>query len=168
MLGDAVQRVPLQLTQGCVVASVQVDLEDEVLRRFQTDLLEYVQTTNASGVIIDLSGVEIMDTDDWEAIRRTLAMANLMGARSVVAGLRPGVVAALIELGADAEGIETAHSLDEGLELFAEPAAAGEDEEDKEDQSEIDDEPSEDDRTDGISDAGTEHERGNDSYSHRE
>ncbi len=168
MQSDAVQRVPMQLTRGCVVASVQVDLEDEVLRRFQTDLLEYVHTANASGVIIDLSGVEIMDADDWEALRRTLAMAKLMGARSVVAGLRPGVVSALIELGVDAEGIETAHSLDEGLELFAESAAAGEDEEADEDQSEIDDELGEGDRTDMMSDAGTEHERGNDSYSHRE
>ena len=168
MQGDAVQRVPMQLTRGCVVASVQIDLEDEVLRRFQTDLLEYVHKANASGVIIDLSGVEIMDADDWKALRRTLAMAKLMGARSVVAGLRPGVVSALIELGVDTEGIETAHSLDEGLELFAERTAAGEDEEAEEDQSEIAGEPDEGDRTDMRSDAGTEHERGNDSYSHRE
>ena len=164
MQSDAVQRVPMQLTRGCVVASVQVDLEDEVLRRFQTDLLEYVHTANASGVIIDLSGVEIMDADDWEALRRTLAMAKLMGARSVVAGLRPGVVSALIELGVDAEGIETVHSLDEGLELFAQP----EDGEAEDDQSDLDNEPAEADSTGLMSDAGTEHERGDDSYSDRE
>ncbi len=167
MQGDAVQRVPMQHTRGCVVASVQVDLEDEVLRRFQTDLLEYVHTANASGVIIDLSGVEIMDADDWEALRRTLAMANLMGARSVVGGLRPGVVSGVVVLGVDAEGFESAHSLDEGLELFAQPVA-GEDREAEDDQSDLDNEPAEADSTGLMSDAGTEHERGDDSYSDRE
>jgi rsbT antagonist protein RsbS len=160
MVSDAVQRVPLQLTRGCVVASLQVDLEEAVLRRFQADLLQYVQATSASGVIIDLSGVEIMDTDDWEALRRTLAMAKLMGARSVVAGLRPGVVSALIELGADAEGIETANSLDKGLEMFAEATTVGDEEPAEEDHWDTDDDAGEGDGTDVMLDAG---ERGDDS-----
>jgi rsbT antagonist protein RsbS len=165
MVSDTVQRVPLQLTRGCVVASVQVDLEEAVLRRFQADLLQYVQATSAVGVIIDLSGVEIMDTDDWEALRRTLAMAKLMGARSVVAGLRPGVVAALIELGADGEGIETAHSLDEGLDLFAEATTIGDEEPAEADHWDTDDDAAEGDCTDVMLDGG---ERGDDSYSYRE
>ena len=136
MQDDTVARVPLQLSRNCVVASVQVDLHDEVLRRFQQDLLEYVAATNASGVIIDLSGVEIMDASDWEALRRTMTMVTIMGARPVITGMRPGVVSALVELGVDSEGVEAAHNLDEGLDLFAEPDALEdilEDEDDRED-----------------------------------
>ncbi len=68
--------------------------------------------------MIDVSGVEIMDATDWEALRRTMSMARIMGARPVITGLRPGVVSALVELGVDAEDVETAHTLDEGLERF--------------------------------------------------
>jgi hypothetical protein len=42
-------------------------------------------------------------------------MARLLGARVVLAGLRPGVVAALITMGEDAKGMLTALTLDDAL-----------------------------------------------------
>jgi rsbT antagonist protein RsbS len=115
---SSVTRVPLQLSRDCVVASVQVDLRDEILRQFRVDLLEYLHETGASGVIIDVSGVEIMDADDFEALRRTLAMAEVMGAQPVIVGLRPGVISSLIDLGVDPAGIKAAFNLDDGFDLL--------------------------------------------------
>jgi rsbT antagonist protein RsbS len=115
---SSIPRVPLQLSRDCVVASVQVDLRDEILRQFRIDLLEYLHETGASGVIIDVSGVEIMDADDFEALRRTLAMAEVMGTRPVIVGLRPGVISSLIDLGVDPTGIKAAFNLDDGFDLL--------------------------------------------------
>jgi anti-anti-sigma regulatory factor len=78
-----IARIPLQISRDCVVASIQVDLSDIVLRRFRRELLELVQTSGARGVILDVSGIEVMDYEDFEALRRTMAMARLMGAPSV-------------------------------------------------------------------------------------
>ena len=39
----------------------------------------------------------------------------LMGARTVLAGLRPGVVSALVDLGADIDGIDAAMDVDDAL-----------------------------------------------------
>lgn len=114
-----IQRIPLQLSQNCIVASIQVDLSEELLRLFREDLLKLLQSSEADGIILDLSGVEIIDAEDWEAIRGTMTMANLMGARSIVAGLRPGVVSALVELEVDVENIDAALNLDEALKLMA-------------------------------------------------
>lgn len=114
-----IQRIPLQLSQNCIVASIQVDLSEELLRLFREDLLKLLQSSEADGIILDLSGVEIIDAEDWEAIRGTMTMANLMGARSIVAGLRPGVVSALVELEVDVEDIDAALNLDEALKLMA-------------------------------------------------
>jgi rsbT antagonist protein RsbS len=113
-------RIPLQLSRGCVVASIQVDLSDEVLRRFRSDLLELLETSGSTGIVVDLAGVDVMDAEDFSALRRTLSMAAVMGARSVLCGLRPGVVAALVDLGADVDGVVAARSLDDALALLVE------------------------------------------------
>ena len=118
MEGEAVPSVPLRLSRNCVVASVRLSLRGEVASQFQNDLLQYVRRTGAAGVIIDVSSVEVMDADDFDALRRTLTMVSLMGAQPVLVGLRPGVVSALIELGVDDDGIDTALDLDQGFALI--------------------------------------------------
>ena len=59
MTASSDQRIPLQVVRGCVVASIQIDLNPEVLRQFRNDLLERVQKSSATGVILDVSGIEI-------------------------------------------------------------------------------------------------------------
>ena len=49
-------------------------------------------------------------------------MAELMGARCLLAGLRPGVVSALLEIGVDARGVEAVLNLDEAFRVMDEPA----------------------------------------------
>jgi rsbT antagonist protein RsbS len=95
-----------------VVASIQVDLTEDVLRQFRIDLLEMLHESGAGGVVLDLAGVDIMDLEDFEAIRQTLAMATLLGAHTILAGLRPGVVSSLVELDANVEDIRAALNLD--------------------------------------------------------
>ena len=108
-------RIPLQLSRNCIVASIQVDLTEEVLRRFRADLLDFLQRSGAQAVILDLSGLEILDLEEFEALKHTMSMVSLMGARSIVAGLRPGVVSSLIELNADVEDILAAFDLDDAF-----------------------------------------------------
>ena len=65
---DDVARIPLQLARSCVVASIQIDLTLPVLRRFRADLLEFLQESGARAVILDLSGLMIMDIDEFDAV----------------------------------------------------------------------------------------------------
>jgi rsbT antagonist protein RsbS len=111
-------RVPLQLLRGCLVASVQVDLTDEVLHQFQQDLLQKVRDTRARAAILDLSGVSILDSSDFESVVRTLRMARLMSATPVIVGLRAGVAASLVELGARTGDVQLCTSLSRALELI--------------------------------------------------
>jgi rsbT antagonist protein RsbS len=118
MTASGVQRIPLQVVRGCVVASIQIDLDPEGLRQFQNDLLERVQKSTATGVILDVSGVEILDLDDFNGLRRTMEMAEVMGARPILSGLKPGVVSALIDLDADPEGVKAVLNLDDAFQLL--------------------------------------------------
>ncbi len=118
MTASGVQRIPLQFVHGCVVASIQIDLTPDVLRQFRTDLLARVQASEAKGVIFDVSGIEILDLEDFDALRQTMVMAEIMGARSILSGLKPGVVSALIDLGADPEGVNAVLNLDDAFRLL--------------------------------------------------
>jgi rsbT antagonist protein RsbS len=116
----SVTRIPLQVSRQYVVASIQVDLSEEVLDLFRTDLLELIGSSGASGVILDLSGVEVMDFQDFDALRRIIAMAKLMGSRTVLSGLKAGVVSSLVELEADTEDIVAALDLDDAFRIMEE------------------------------------------------
>jgi rsbT antagonist protein RsbS len=104
------------VAQGCVVASIQIDLDDRVLAAFRDELLEFVRSSGARGVILDLSGVDVMDAADFRALRDTMRMAHLMGASTVLSGLQAGVVSALIDLGIDTEGVIATATLDDAFE----------------------------------------------------
>ena len=113
-----IAKIPLQTSRNCVIASIQIDLSDAVLRQFRTQLLELIQSSGAHGVILDVSGIEVMDYEDFEALHKTMAMARLMGAPSVLAGLQAGVVSSLVELGAETEDIVAAMDLDDAFRVM--------------------------------------------------
>jgi len=110
--------IAIQVSRGIVVASIQVDLDDDVLARFRRDLLDRIHKTGSRGVILDVSGLETLDTEELAALRRVIVMTALMGAESVLVGLRPGVVSALIEAGADVDGLKAAVNLDAAFAVF--------------------------------------------------
>ena len=110
--------IALQVSRDVVVASIQVDLDDAVLDRFREDLLHRIQVTGSRGVIFDVSGLETLDSNEFAALRRIITMCTIMGAESVLVGLRPGVVSALIEAGADVNGLQAAINLDAAFALL--------------------------------------------------
>ena len=113
-----IPRVAMQVSRGVVVASIQVDLDEDILAQFGEDLLGRIHRTGSRGVILDVSGLETLDSEEFAALRRIIGMATLLGAESVLAGLRPGIVSALIETGADVDGLRAALNLDAAFALL--------------------------------------------------
>jgi rsbT antagonist protein RsbS len=110
--------IAMQVSRDVVVASIQIDLDEDVLARFREDLLRRIHETGSRGVILDVSGLETLDSDEFAALRRIITMSTIMGAESVLVGLRPGVVSALIEAGADVNGLQAAIDLDAAFALL--------------------------------------------------
>jgi rsbT antagonist protein RsbS len=105
--------VAIQLNQGCLIATLQFGSDARVLERFRSDLLERLKTSEAKGVAIDLSSVDVLDATDFEFIKKTIDMAALLGARIVLVGIRPGVAASLVELPVELSRLKTALSVEE-------------------------------------------------------
>lgn len=118
-----VAQVAMQLSRDVLVASIQVDFDEEVLARFTTDLLDRIHASGARGVILDLTGMDTLDADEFEALRRVMTMAGIMGARSVLVGMRPGIVSSLIDTGVDVDGLLATLDLDDAFRLLEAPPA---------------------------------------------
>jgi rsbT antagonist protein RsbS len=120
----ATDRIPLQLIQGCLVASIQVDLTEQVLAQFRQELLERIASTHVHGVVLDVSGVEVMDSTDFEMLRMTMSMASVMGAEPIIVGLKPGIVSALVDMDVDTRDVRAALNLDDALRMLGASQAA--------------------------------------------
>ena len=129
--------IAMQVSRDVVVASIQVDLDENVLARFREDLLQRIHETGSRGVILDVSGLETLDSEEFAALRRIITMSAIMGAESVLVGLQPGVVSALIEAEADVDGLRAASSLDAAFAML-EPEPKAEPESEAEADSEAD------------------------------
>jgi rsbT antagonist protein RsbS len=108
-------RVPVLKIGDVLLVSIQVDLEDQMVLDLQDDLSEKIVATSARGVIIDISALEIVDSFVGRMLATIAAMSRVLGAETVVVGMRPAVAITLVELGLSLNGVRTAIDLERGL-----------------------------------------------------
>ena len=109
--------IPILKIGSTLLATIQIDLHDTVVDAFQNDVLEEIEKTAASGLIIDISALEAVDSYVARMLANTGKMAKLMGVETVIVGMRPAVAATLVRMGYFMSGIRTALSLQEGLKI---------------------------------------------------
>ena len=114
------------LRQGrTLVASVHTALDDSELVRFQDDLIRQIGDHRASGVIIDVAALDVLDSFGAKTLRTIVEMARLRGAVTVIVGIQPDVAYAMVRLGMGTGNVPTALDLEEGLEFLASLTGAG-------------------------------------------
>ncbi len=108
-------RIPILRLGDILLTSIQVDLTDAEVMQFQTDVLHTIAETEARGLAIDITALEVVDSFMARTINDTASMARMIGSEVVVCGMRPAVALTLIEMGRGLIGVETTFNLDEGL-----------------------------------------------------
>jgi anti-anti-sigma factor len=78
-------------------------------------LLQAVQRTGARIAIVDMTGVEVIDTTTADHIVRLMQGVKLLGAAGIITGIRPQVAQIMVSLGVEIGGVMTLRSLREGL-----------------------------------------------------
>jgi rsbT antagonist protein RsbS len=110
--------IPILRIGPTLLATVSVDLRDAVADTFQADVLTSIERSGATGLVIDISGLEIVDSYVARILAETGRMARLMGTDTVIVGMRPEVAGTLVRMGYAMEGVQTALDLDDGLALL--------------------------------------------------
>ena len=126
---DGAQRIPILKVGRVLVVPIQVDMDDQTVIGLQERVLSELERTGARGVLMDISLLEMVDSFIGRMLSDIAAMARIMDARTVVAGMRPAVAITLVELGLELRGVETVLNVDEGIKLLRDEFGVRDDEE---------------------------------------
>jgi rsbT antagonist protein RsbS len=112
------ERIPILKLGDCLLVTIQVDLQDRLALRLLEDLTKRIVQTAARGVLIDISGLEIVDSFMGRMLANIASTSRLLDAETVVVGMRPAVAVTLVELGLARPGFLTALTVDAGMALI--------------------------------------------------
>jgi rsbT antagonist protein RsbS len=117
-VNDSGHSIPLIRLFDNLVVSVQVALSDTMVERLSEDVTRTIEETQVSGLILDFSGADVLDSHVTRRVRDLAVTARFMGVDTVVCGLRRSVVIALVEMGLGVPGVLTALNLERALEML--------------------------------------------------
>lgn len=105
----------IPLSDTAVVMPLIGSIDSTRARQIMETLLEGIASNAANLVILDITGVPIVDTQVANGLIQAAQAAKLLGARVVLTGIRPEVAQTLVGLGVDLRGIVTRSTLQSGI-----------------------------------------------------
>ncbi len=125
-------RIPIIKLYDTLIVSIQIELSDRLVLSLKDDIANEIQRTGPRGLILDVSGIEIMDSYISRTIRDIGMISRLMGVRTVISGLDANIAMTLVEMGMGFEGVETVLNLESAFESLHEQDEEEQEEEDEE------------------------------------
>ena len=108
-------KVAILKLRGILLTSIQVDMSDEDAMAFQADVLRVINDTEAKGLVIDITAMDVVDSFMARVINDTAIQAGMLGTQVMLCGMQPDVALTLIEMGRELIGVETALNLDQAF-----------------------------------------------------
>jgi rsbT antagonist protein RsbS len=109
------ERIPILRMGNVLLVTIQVDMHDRLAIQLQDDLTQQIAKTQARGVLIDITSLEIVDSFMGRMLVNIALMARVLDAQTVLVGMKPAVAITLVELGLSLPGIRTALNVDRGM-----------------------------------------------------
>ncbi|MFE6282676.1 STAS domain-containing protein [Streptomyces sp. NPDC057877] len=101
-----------------LLVALQGDLDDTTVVQIEEQLTREVARTGASGMLIDVSRLSLVDSFIARVLARIVAMVRLLGAQAAIVGIQPAVAITLVELGVPMGHLDTALNAEQGLALL--------------------------------------------------
>jgi rsbT antagonist protein RsbS len=101
-----------------LIASVRGSMTDADLVQLREELADGVRQHRSTGVLVDVTMLDVMDSFAVRTLRGIALMVKLLGAECVVVGIQPDVAFSMVQLGLTLEGTMTALDLEDGLDVL--------------------------------------------------
>ncbi len=107
----------IQVWEGILALPIVGSLDTARSQQMTEALLEKIVQTSSDVVILDITGVPVIDTAVAKHLLEIVAAARLLGAEVLIVGINTRAAMTLVHLGVDLEGVTTRTTMAKGLEL---------------------------------------------------
>ena len=105
----------IPISDDVLVMPLIGSLSEQRAHQILETLLEGITSSGAAIVILDITGVPLVDTQIANAIIRAAQAVKLVGAQVVLTGIRPEVAQTMVGLGVDFRSLVTSSTLQSGV-----------------------------------------------------
>jgi rsbT antagonist protein RsbS len=110
--------ISTRIKDGLVVTS-GAEFSEELLAGLTEHTLEQVRSHGIRTVVFELSALKVLDRTEFRALQAIQRMLRVLGASSVMVGLRPGIVMYLVESDEDFSDIRAFRTLEDALRALS-------------------------------------------------
>lgn len=105
----------IPIANGVIAMPLIGTIDSSRAQQMMESLLIQVAEQQSEVAIIDITGVQVVDTQVAAALLRTAQAVQMLGARVVLTGIRPEVAQTLVGIGADLSSITTKGTFQMGI-----------------------------------------------------
>ena len=105
----------IPIMQGIIVMPLVGNIDSMRAQDVTRALLAGISQHRARIVIIDVTGVSLMDTGIVDRLNKTIRAAQLKGTQTIITGISDAVAESIVDLGIDWSGVTTLSNLQMGL-----------------------------------------------------
>jgi len=107
----------IPLMKGVLVMPLIGSIDTARSRDIMRNLLAGISEHRARTVIVDITGVPVVDSGVADHLNKTIQAARLKGAHTIVSGISDAVAETIVDLGIDWSEVETMRDLQSGLQV---------------------------------------------------
>lgn len=112
---EALSAPILQVWDGVLALPVLGSLAGDRAAALMERLLGELQRTRSEFAILDVTGVDVIDTNTADYLLRIARSVELLGGRCIITGIRPAVAQTMVSLDAGFGGVVTLATLRDGI-----------------------------------------------------
>ena len=111
-------RISVVRVRDILMVTLPTDADDPTITALQEKVLQAMEQSEAKGLVLDISTVDTLDSFFARTLAETAQMVALMGGRTVIVGMRPGVAITATQLGLTLGDAVTELTVDRALNLL--------------------------------------------------
>ena len=108
----------IEVWTGALCVPIVGVLDNARATDLTSTLLHTITQKKAPFAIIDITGIEVMDTSTADHFIRMARSVGLLGAKCVLSGIRPNIARTIVHMGIDLTGIESYRTLRDALRSY--------------------------------------------------
>jgi rsbT antagonist protein RsbS len=117
-MDEAYNQIPIIKLWHLLLVPLQGEMTDDVASRLMAEVLERIYRDGSSGLVIDITGLWIIDSHLCSVLSQISDAASLMGARTVICGMKPEIALTLETMGVHLDNITSSLDLEGALSLL--------------------------------------------------